>query len=163
MFTAGSATGGTHPQEERPEVTDKITLAKLLHGLATVYEKLLNLAVGIEARRYQDPRDQDPDYGRRLRELEGQIEQIDREQQGFRMGDYHEGGDKKSWKDWILGLLALVIIGWLARLDVKIDDISDLKAQAKQMEKRQDQTDKHLESTDTHVERIENKVYRGVP
>jgi hypothetical protein len=57
LFTAGVSTSGEAGKESPPEVTDKITLAKLLHGLASVYEKLLNLVVGLEARRYRDSSD----------------------------------------------------------------------------------------------------------
>jgi hypothetical protein len=107
----------------------------------------------LESRRYQS-RDREPDYERRLRELEGQL---DRENPGFRMTvNNSEGGDKKSWKDWILLIVGLLIVGWLTRLDNKLDDIADLRAQQKLLEIRQNQTAKHLESTDGRIEKIES-------
>ena len=148
---------------ERPEITEKTTTAKLLFALTGLYERWRNEMM--ETRRYRDPREQDPDYSRKLRELEGQIADIDREQQRFGFhGNYTEGGgDKKSWKDWILTIVGAGIILWLGRISLQLDDLSDLKAAQKQMERRQDQTDKHLESTDSHVERVEARVYRGEP
>ena len=111
----------------------------------------------MEARRYQDPRDQDPDYGRRLRELEGQIEQIDREQQGFRMtGNYSEGGKESSWKDWVLGLVGLAIVAWLGRISLQMEELQAIAVKQQMMEK-------HLESTDSRVDRVEARVYRGSP
>jgi len=162
MFTTGS-TEGELPIEKKPDVSDKSILTKaaeILWSTSGLFERWRNEMM--DSRRYQDPRNQDSEYSRRLRELEGQIQDIDREQRGFRMGDDHYGGGKETtWKDWILGLVGLLIVGWLARLDMKLDDISDLRAQQKQMEKRQDQTDKHLESTDSRVDRLETRVYRG--
>ena len=159
MLTVGSAAGDA-PIERKPEA-EKTTIARLLFAFTGLYERWKN---EYETRRYRDPREHDPDYARRLRELEGQIAEIDREQHGFRMGDYHERQRKgTSWKDWILGLLGLLIVGWLARLDNKMEDISELRAQQKQMERRQDQTDEHLKSTDGHVDRLEGKVYRSAP
>ena len=147
------------PIEQRPE-SEKIGIAKLLFGFTGLYERWKN---EYEARRYPDGSG-DPDYQRRLREIEGQIEAIDREQHGFKMGNYYKrsSGKDSSWKDWILGLVGLVIVAWLARLDMKLDDISELRAEQREMAKHQEQTDKHLESTDTRVDRIENRVYRGV-
>jgi hypothetical protein len=155
MFTTGSATEGTLPTEERPEVTEKISIAKLLFGFTGLYERWRN---EYEARRYQDPRDRDPDYARKLRELEGQIADIDREQQGFRGNINHtEGGGKESsWKDWVLGLVGLAIVAWLGRLSMQMDDLLSMRGEQKMMEK-------HLESTDNHVERLENHVFRGSP
>lgn len=118
----------------------------------------------MDARRYQNPQDRDPDYDRKLRELEGQIEQIDRDQRGgFRMsGNYSEGGNK-SWKDWVLGLVGLAIVAWLSRISLQLDDLPELKAQQKQMDKHMDQTDKHLEATDEHLDRVDARIYRGSP
>lgn len=107
------------------------------------------------ARRYPDSV-RDPDYERKLRELEGQIMDIEREQRGgFRMnGNYNEGGGDKSWKDWILGLVGLAILAWLSRISLQLDDLAELRAQQRQM-------DKHLESTDSRVDRIEMRIYKS--
>lgn len=118
----------------------------------------------MDARRYQNPQDRDPDYDRKLLELEGQIEQIDRDQRGgFRMGGNYTEGDSKSWKDWVLGLVGLMIVAWLSRISLQLDDLSELKAQQKQMDKHMDQTDKHLEATDEHLDRMDARIYRGSP
>jgi hypothetical protein len=166
MFTMGSATSEKVPDKDRPEVTEKTLTEKLAETLWRVLNRQ-EVAENerMEARRYQDPRDRDPDYGDKLRALEGQIADIARDHEpGFRMsGNYSEGGDKKSWKDWMLIIMQLLIVGWVSRISLQLDDLADLKAAQKQMERRQDQTDKHLESTDSHVDRVEARVYRGSP
>jgi len=144
---------GDLPTEKKPEA-EKISIAKLLFGFTGLYERWRN---EYESRRYQDPRDRDPDYARKLRELEGQIQDIDREQRGFRMGDYHEGGGRESsWKDWVLGLVGLVIVAWLARISLQMEKLSAISMEQQMMEK-------HMEATDNRVDRMEARVYRGNP
>jgi hypothetical protein len=77
----------------------------------------------LETRRHPDTHEE-IDYELRLRELEGQLN--DRELRGVRMGNYHEDGEKKSWKDWILGLVALVILAWLGKIDLKMDKLTEV-------------------------------------
>lgn len=152
--------------ERHKEDCEKHTIELLKGEVQKLWDRcVVHIQQAMEIRRYRDPRENDPDYGRRLRELEGQIEAIDREQQGFRMtGNYHESPEKKSsWKDWVLMIVSLLIVGYLARLDMKLDDLAEMKAQEKILEKRADQTDKHLESTDGQVEQLRNHVYRGSP
>lgn len=120
---------------------------------------VVHIKQAMEARRHPSG-DYEPDFGERLRRLEGQL---DDSEPRIRIERYDEGGGKHSWKDWILGLLGLLIVAWLARLDNKLDDVSDLKAQQKALDQHQALIDKHLESTDTRVDRVENKVYRGTP
>ena len=155
-MTTGVIEEGDLPTEKKPE-SDKIGIAKLLFGFTGLYERWKN---EYETRRYPDPdsRNHDPDYSRRLRQLEGQIEDIARDHEpGFRMnGNYTVGNGKHSWKDWILGIVGLLIVGWLARISVQMEDFQEIKAEQRLMEK-------HLESTDSRVDRVENKVYRGVP
>ena len=152
-MTTTEAMEGDLPTEGKPEA-EKTAVAKLLFAFTGLYERWRNEQ---EARRYQDPRNTDTDYARRLRELEGQIQDIDREQRGFRMGDYHEGGGKEtSWKDWVLGLVGLAIVAWLARISVQMENLQAITAEQKMMEK-------HMEATDSRVDRMENRVYRGNP
>lgn len=101
----------------------------------------------LHTRRHPDTHDE-LDYEFKLRELEGQIEQIDREQRGFRMGDYHEK-DKHSWKDWILGVLALLIVAWLGRISMQMDELT--KVVVKQ------------ETDEQRLDRLESHVFRGAP
>lgn len=140
--------------------TEFIADAVIERKIPGLIERLKAFVVStLESRRYRDRNgeDLDPDYERRLRELEGQI---DREYPGFRMsGNYNEGG-QKSWKDWILVIVGLLIVAWLTRLDNKLDDIAEIRAQQKQLEKHQDQTDKHLESIDSHVDRMESHMFK---
>jgi len=157
MTTSGVVKGSDLPTEKNPEA-EKAGIAKLLFGFTGLYERWKN---EYESRRYPDPPDPghlDPDYSRRLRQLEGQIEDIARDHEpGFRMnGNYTEGNGKQSWKDWILGIVGLLIVGWLARISVQMEDFQEIKAEQRLMEK-------HLESTDTRVDRLENKVYRDNP
>jgi hypothetical protein len=160
MFTAGSATSDTVPPEERSDVPEKTLTEKLAETLWRVLNKQeVDENQRMEARRYQDSRDQDPDYGRRLRELEGQIQEIDREQQGFRGPhiNHSEGGGKESsWKDWVLGLVGLAIVAWLGRISLQMENLQAIAVEQKMMEK-------HLESTDGRIDRVEARVYRGSP
>lgn len=105
----------------------------------------------LETRRYRDPRDQDPDYGRRLRELEGQIAEIDREQASFKMGDYHEGRGNK-WEKWIMpGLVTLAVTGIISNV-VQSITVAAL---------RQEVTDLKAEVTD--IKKLIEPRYRGAP
>jgi len=138
MFHTGSATSVEADADPPLEVTDKITLAKLLHGLSSVYEKLLNLTVGMETRRYRDPREHDPDYSRHLRELEGDIRA---HEPRFRMGDYHEGGGGK-WDKWAMpGLVTLAVTGIIGNVVQSMtvsalrQEVTDLKAQVERIDR----------------------------
>jgi hypothetical protein len=78
MFTTGPATSADADKEPHPEVNILIkseiqqlwdrTVVHIKQAMEALYEAM-------HARRYQDPRDRDPDYGRNLRELEGDIEE----------------------------------------------------------------------------------------
>lgn len=152
MFASG-VTEEDLPTEKRPEA-DKTTMAKLLFAMTGLYERWYSEMM--ETRRYQDSHDRDPNYDVKLRELEGQIRDIDREQHGFRMGNYSEDRGKRSWKDWVLGLVGLAIVAWLGRLSMEIDDLMSMRGEQKMMEE-------HLRATDSHIERLENRAFRGSP
>jgi hypothetical protein len=152
MFTAGSATGGTHPQEERPEVTEKTLTEKLADALWRVLNKQeFEENRRLEARRYRDPNARGPDPDAppvTAEDLERLIKRIAREQEpGFRMGNYQEG--EKSWKDWILGLVGLLIVAWLGRLSYQLDSLQALVAKQA--------------VTDQRLERLETRVFRSAP
>lgn len=115
MFIAGSETSETLPLEERPEVTEKTILqnaAELLWRTCNYFERQSN---ELEARRHPNGY-HEPDYERILREREGQVE--------VRIEKYDEGGGKHSWKDWLLGILALLIVGWLGRISLQMDNLT---------------------------------------
>ena len=160
MFISGSATSGT-VKEERPEVTDKITLARLLHGLSSVYEKLLNITVGMEARRYRDPREHDPDYGHRLHRLEGDISDSEPH---FRIDRYDEGSGGTSWQKWILGIVSVSLVGMLSwalgKLDTLNQEVATLQATQTMgfgaIAQRQT-------ADEQRIDRIESHVFRGSP
>lgn len=142
---------GDLPTKKQAEM-EGVTIWFRIHGLLERMQAMF-------ARRYPSGHNNngESEYSRRLRELEGQIADIDREQRGFRMGDYHEGGGREtSWKDWVLGLVGLAIVAWLGRISLQLDDLQEMKAEQKMMEK-------HLESTDSRVDRVEARVYRGTP
>jgi hypothetical protein len=91
----------------------------------------------LEARRYQDGRG-DPDYERRLRELEGRI---DESEPKFRMGDYHEGGGGK-WDKWAMpGLVTLAVSGIIGNVVQSMtvsalrQEVTDLKLQVDKIER----------------------------
>lgn len=117
-----------------------------------------HIKAAMEARSFDPGPREEPDYEKKLREHEGQMDELvdivhkiarDHEP-GFRMGDYHERrGDKKSWKDYILGILALVIVAWLGRLSYQMDDLIKVVANQANDEKR--------------LDRLEQHVYRGAP
>jgi hypothetical protein len=97
--------------EQNPE-TEKVGVARLLYLFTGLYERWQN---GLEARRHPNGY-HEPDYERILREREGQVE--------VRVEGYHEGGDKHSWKDWILGIIALAIVAWLGRISLQMDELT---------------------------------------
>lgn len=136
---------------EKADQVEGVTIWFRIHGLLERMQAMF-------ARRYPGySNNGESEYSRKLRELEGQIADIDREQRGFRMGDYHEGGGKEnSWKDWILVIVGLMIVAWLGRISLKLDDLQEVKTEQRMMEK-------HLESTDGRVDRMEARVYRGTP
>lgn len=115
----------------------------------------------MEARRYRDPNARRPDPDAppvTAEDLERLIKRIAREQEpGFRGPNINHtegGGKESSWKDYILGVLALVIVAWLGRISLQMEELQVIAV-------RQQMMDKHLESTDSRVDRVEARVYRG--
>jgi hypothetical protein len=148
IFTAGSATEGTLPPEPRPEVTEKTILDKAAECLWWTLSYFQADQAQMEARRYQDGTG-DPDYGRRLRELEGQIAEIDREQSSFKMGDYHEGGGNR-WDKWAMpGLVTLAVSGIIGNV-VQSMTVSALRQEVADLQKEVD-----------HIEKLIEPRYRG--
>ncbi len=137
---------GDLPTEKKPEA-EKTTVAKLLFAMTGLYERWRNELM--EARRYQDPRDRDPDYEARLRRLEGDL---GREEPTLRMGDYHERGDKEpSWRDWLMNILGgLIVVG----IGAVIYQLEELKSQMSASLARQEMDEKRLD-------RVEQRLYRG--
>src|SRR5579864_5369543 len=123
----------THKKEEltvnvggRPsELTFKQVLKSIAESLKKMPQILfehrtwMGWKSALETRRHPDTHEE-VDYELRLRELEGQLN--DRELRGFRMGDYHEK-DKHAWKDWILGLVGLLIVAWLGKISLQMDEL----------------------------------------
>lgn len=115
MFIAGSQTSESQTPDPAPDVTEKTVVqraAELLWKTANLFERHQN-----EARRHPNGY-HEPDYERILREREGQVE--------VRVEGYHEGGDKHSWKDWILGIIALAIVAWLGRISLQMDKLTEV-------------------------------------
>jgi hypothetical protein len=105
----------------------------------------------LEIRRHPDTHEE-IDYEYKLRELEGQIEQIDREQRGFRFtGHYHEGGGGKWDKYAIPGLVTLAVSGIIGNV-VQAMQVSAL---------RQEVTD--LKAQVDKIEKLVEPRYRGIP
>jgi hypothetical protein len=96
------------------------------------------------ARRHPDTHEE-VDYELRLRELEGHLE---RDNRGFRMGNYNEK-EKHSWKDWILGLVGLLIVAWLGKISLQMDELTKVVVRQEQDEQR--------------LNRIEQHIFRGTP
>src|ERR1700749_4045998 len=115
-MSARSVTDGPLPDDKTE--SEKTTIAKLLFAFSGLFERWHN---DMEARRYRDPREQDPDYQRRLRELEGEIEERD-----FRVNNYNEGGGGKdsSWQKWILGIVSVSLVGMLSWALGKLDTLN---------------------------------------
>lgn len=140
--------------EHRKEDCEKHSLQMLKGEVQKLWDRcVVHIQQSMESRRYRDPREQDPDYGRRLRELEGQIAEIDREQQGFRMGDYHEGGGGSKWQQWILTIVGSLIA---AGIGAVVYELADLKATMSASLARQEMDEQRLN-------RLEQHVYRGAP
>jgi hypothetical protein len=120
----------------------RFTVDGLIEGhLRKLWDRLTShVREQMEARRYQDGTG-DADYNRRLRELEGQIAEIDRDQHGLRMGDYHEGGGDK-WNKWAMpGLVTLAVSGIIGNVAQAMavsalrQEVTDLKAEVERVEK----------------------------
>jgi hypothetical protein len=50
----------------------------------------------------------------------------------------NEGGSQKepSWQKWVLGIVALMIVGWLERLSLKTDKLIEVVVTQQEQEKR---------------------------
>jgi hypothetical protein len=157
--TSGVMEEGALPTERKPEA-DKTTVAKLLFAMTGLYERWRNELM--ETRRYRDPRENDPDYARNLRELEGDLGPL-------RIGSYNEGGGggHTPWK-WILGVGSAIVSGgillmlsWsLGKLDTLNQEVATLQATQTMgfAAIAQRQT-----ADEQRIDRIEGRVYRGGP
>jgi hypothetical protein len=137
MSTAGSATPEDVAAEPRPGVTEKSILDKAAECLWWVTSYFQRDHNEMEARRYSDGRG-DPDYERRLRELEGRIGESEPR---FNMGDYHESGGSK-WDKWAMpGLVTLAVSGIIGNVVQAMQvaalrqEVTDLKGQVDKIEK----------------------------
>lgn len=86
------------------------------------------------------------DFAERLRRVEGQLGE---QEPRVRIERYDEGGGKQSWKDWILGLVALLIVAWLGKISLQMDKLTEVVVKQSQDEQR--------------LDRIESHVFRGNP
>jgi hypothetical protein len=124
----------SHKREECEEHTTRLMgawLEKLTDRMLTHIKAAIE-HMSAQTRRHTDTHEE-VDYELRLRELEGQLS--DRELRGVRMGDYHERGGKQTWKDWILGLVGLVILAWLGKIDLKMDKLTEVVVRTDAQEK----------------------------
>lgn len=133
MFTTGSATSADTDKEPRPEVTEKSILDKAGECLWWVINYFQSEHHKAEARRFDPGPQHEPDFGERLRRIEGKL---GRDYPEVRIDHYDEGGGKNSWKDYILGILALLIVAWLGRLSYQMDDLIRVVAKQDVDEKR---------------------------
>ena len=125
------------PTERKAEV-EGVSIWFRIHGLLERMQKLLT-------NRHSDRGP--PDYEQDLSELR------DLARRGMRAPQINisndEGGDKKSWKDWILAIVGLLIVAWLGRLSLQMDDL--IKVVAKQ------------EIDEKRLDRLETRVFPGNP
>jgi len=157
MLTLG-AVKGEAPAERKPE-SEKTAIAQLLFAFSGLYERWKN---EYESRRYPDPRNQDPDYSHRLRELEGEI---DEQEPRVRIGRYDEGGGgKDSWQKWILGIVGLSLVGMLSWALGKLDTLNQEVATLQATQTMGFSAIAQRQSADEQrIDRIEARVYRGGP
>lgn len=115
-----------------------------------------------EARRYQDPRDRDPDYGRDLRELEGDIRDSE---SGVRISNYNEGNrSETSWQKWILGIVGLLLVAMLSWALGKLDTLSQEVATLQATQTMGFAAIAQRQTADEQrIDRVEGRVYRGTP
>jgi hypothetical protein len=88
---------GTLPTEQRPD-SEKVGIAKLLFGFTGLYERWKNEMPGVESRSHK-PFDSgpqhEPDFEKRLHELEGRIEESEREpRRTVYYGNHHAPPEK---------------------------------------------------------------------
>jgi hypothetical protein len=138
---------------------DKITVAKLLFAMTGLYERWRNELM--ESRRYQDPRDRDPDCGRNLRELEGDITESE---PPLRIGNYHENGGNTSWQKWVLGIVSLSLVGMLSWALGKLDTLNQEVATLQATQTMGFAAIAQRQTADEQrIDRVEARVYRGSP
>ena len=169
MENAGVMEEGDLPTEKKPE-SEKTTTAKLLFAMTGLYERWRNEMVEsyrrleqlMEARRYGDGSG-DPDYNKRLRELEGDI---DDHQPRLRIDHYSEGGGGQghSWQKWILGVVSLSLVGMLSWALGKLDTLNQEVATLQATQSMGFAAIAQRQTADEQrIDRIEARVYRGGP
>lgn len=65
----------------------------------------------------------------------------------------YQGGEKQSWRDWLLGIVGLLIVAGISAI---VFELSDMKADLRASLTRQEMDEKR-------IDRMEAKVYRGAP
>ena len=76
---------------------------------------------------------------------------------------YNEGGGKgvQSWKDWILGIVALLLAAGIGAVLIQL---SDLRERTGRIESKQDTsiiaTNQRLEADERRIENLERRVFR---
>lgn len=164
MFTTGSTASDTVPEEARPEVTEKTILDKAGECLWWVINYFQHEHHQMEARRYRDPRDMDPNYGHNLRELEGGIEESE---PPLRIGRYQEGGEgdkDTSWQKWILGIVSLSLVGMLSWALGKLDTLNQEVATLQATQTMGFAAIAQRQTADEQrIDRVESRVFRGNP
>jgi hypothetical protein len=157
MLTVGAVKGDA-PAEREPEA-EKTTVAKLLFAFTGLYERWKS---EYETRRYQDPRNQDPDYSRRLRELEGEIDE--HEPRVRIVNNEGGGGGKEGWQKWILGIVSLSLVGMLSWALGKLDTLNQEVATLQATQTMGFSAIAQRQTADEQrIDRIEARVYRGGP
>lgn len=115
----------------------------------------------LETRRYRDPRENDPDYGQRLRDLEGQIEAIDREQQEFHNINYPRPPKSETWQNKILVGVAIVVIA--AAILNAVATYTAVATLTTQLQMYIQANDKRMDSDETRIQDTERRLDRGAP
>lgn len=109
----------------------------------------------LESRRYRDPRENDPDYGRRLRELEGDISQT------LHNTNYPRPPKSEPWQNKVLVGVAIAVIS--AAIISAVTTYTAVATLTTQMQMYIQANDKRLDGDETRIHDTERRLDRGAP
>lgn len=112
----------------------------------------------LETRRYRDPRESDPDYDHRLRELEGDTRE---NEPGFRNVNYPRPPKSESWQNKVLVGVAITVIS--AAIISAVTTYTAVATLTTQVQMYIQANDKRLDGDESRIHDTERRLDRGAP